>query len=130
MGVGSGVENGMIRQRAITLEPGDVITPIFIAVLSEDSIDADGGNVRRYTDPQSGRSILYKFTFGESFQYTGNSKIVHIPFDEGEYAYFFQFIAPNGSSAVSWPAVIKIDSNGNVIKSIPTTEELTESAEE
>ncbi len=129
-GVGSSVENGMMRDRSIELKPGNVITPIFLSIVPEDSLDATSGNVMQYTNPQTGKSIIYKVTFGESFTYTEKSAIEFQPFEAGDYFYFFQFIAPNGTAAYSWPAVITIDEYGGITKTIPTPEDLMQTTEE
>ena len=128
-GVGSDVENGMVRTMQIILEQGDIITPLFAALVPENSLDADKGNVVRYTDPNTGKSIIYKATLGEPFVYSGNPEITHQPFANGDYVYFFHFASPNGNAALSWPAIINVE-NGNVTKTIPEPKDLMESSEE
>ncbi|MBQ3451343.1 MAG: hypothetical protein IJG32_03660, partial [Selenomonadaceae bacterium] len=56
-GIGSNVENGMVRQMEYTLNPGDKIAPRFDALVS------------------NGKSLSYKSTYGEPFTYTADSKL-------------------------------------------------------
>lgn len=124
-GVSSDVENGMVRNlENIELKPGNIITPRFLTFVAEDSLDADDGNVTKITDPNTGKSICYKVSFGEPFTYSGNGFVEHVPFKDGQYAYFFQFNAPNGTATLSWPAIITLE-NGNVTKIIPELKDLT-----
>ncbi len=124
VGVGSDVENGMVRHLDIQLRPGDTITPLFFTAIANDSLDADGENVIKYTDPETGESTLFKATRGESFKYTKNSRIIHQPFEEGVYIYYFQFFAPNGSSIGVGPCFVKVDEDGTITKKILTLEQI------
>lgn len=106
-GVGSDVENGMVRQMRFALEPGDIIAPIFT------TLDSNG----------------YKSTVGEPFNYKADSEIKFTPFEEGTYVYKFRFFAPNGNAVDSSYISITIDENGNITKKFFNNEDLTESAE-
>ena len=128
IGIGANIEYGMVTNKPFRLQEGDKITPQFIAILPEDSLDADEEGVR-YTDPTTGKTAIFKITQGETFTYNKNSKISFNPIRNGKYVYLFQFGAPNGTGAISWPATIEIE-NGTVTKTIPEPEELLESIDE
>ena len=96
--IGSDVENGMIRQIDVTLEPGDIIYPRFDALVSD------------------GNTLSYKSTYGEGFIYNEDSRIEFPPFEEGAYLYSFRFTAPNGKGVSSSHIIIAVDENGNIIR--------------
>ena len=108
IGIGSMVENGMVRSVNYKLKPGDVITPIFMGIVPESSADVVG-TAYKYTDPKTGRTIFIGPKFGKSFVYTRDSAITDKKILRGNYGYAFHFIAPNGTAVVSQPAAITIE---------------------
>ena len=98
-GIGSDVENGMVRQMRYFLEEGDKIVPRFDALVLDNN----------------GRSH-YKSTFGEPFTYKKNSRLKFAPFEKGAYLYMFCFTAPNGDVSTSSHIIINVDENGNITR--------------
>ncbi|MBR4642203.1 MAG: hypothetical protein IKO74_05695 [Selenomonadaceae bacterium] len=97
-GIGSDVENGMVRQMNIFLKPGDIIVPRFDALIS------------------TGNNLSYKSTYGEPFVYREFSKLDFPHFEKGTYAYMFSFTAPNGNAVNSSYILINVDENGNITR--------------
>ena len=128
LGMNSQVVNGRVRERGFDIQEGDEITPLFMAFIPEDSLDAYEGNVIRYTNPKNGKSTLIKETLGETFIYK-NGMILNYPrVHNGEYLYMFQFLAPNGSSVSSSPVLFKIEGN-TITKTLITKEDMEEDNE-
>lgn len=100
-GIGSDVENGMVRQMSYVLEPGDIIVPRFDAVVRD------------------GKNLYSKSTYGEPFIYKADSKLVFPSFEKGTYIYIFRFTAPNGKWVTSSRILIDVDENGNVTRRFP-----------
>lgn len=127
------IENGMARDVRYSLQPGSVITPVFMTIVPENSVDATAdyammldkddnvirdanGNVKLMplplipqTDPKTGVTAFVKFTKGEPFVYTRDSAITDKRIPNGEYIYALQFVTPNGSSFTSEPALISVE---------------------
>ena len=122
IGVDADVENGIISKIPLKLESGDIITPIFLAVISEKDADSNTG---KYTDPKTGKSVFYKLTTGEPFVYTYESKITAEPINRGYFLAFFRFEAPNGQSTVSWPFFMSAE-HGKIERYIPDEDDLNQ----
>ena len=128
IGINSNVENGMVRGQNLNLDnfEGKIITPLFLAVVPEDTPNASETEiqiqsvnrktrkaeihkaVREFSDPITGKKIYLAIKTGEPFVYTRDSKITDKKISNGMYAYFFQFISPNGKAVVSAPFGIEI----------------------
>ena len=109
IGFGSSIENGMVRNLENNqLRSGDVITPIFLAIVSEENSAASGVPMIHYTDPKTGKAGSINLTFGEPFVYTKDSTITDKKISNGDYLYLFQFFAPNGTAIGSAPAAITV----------------------
>ena len=127
MGMGADIVNGRIRERGFDVQLGDEITPLFVAVVPKEGLDADEGNVLNYTNPETGETILFKATQGEPFKLTNNTRITYPRMRNGHYFYMFQFMAPNGSVVGSLPVLFTIDDNG-ITKVIITKNDIEEAA--
>ena len=118
--VESVAENG-VRRQLRPLKNGDVIRILSLQVVPAGSSETQGAI--KYTDPQTGNSSLYKVAASEPFVYTETSVIADKKIQKGADACAFQFIAPDGTSATSWPFLVNVDYNG-IEKYIPDEEDL------
>ena len=110
VGFGEEIENGIVRNMYTDqLKPGDIITPIYYTIVSEDSIAPDDGSIQVSFFPDTVKPVYFKMTFGEPFVYTRDSEITSKNIATGNYIYIFRFIAPNGKDSCSIPCFVRIE---------------------
>ena len=116
------IDNGMVMPGKL-LEEGTEITPLFLTVIKGNSPDAQSGEVVKINNPNTGEQIAFKLSEGETFQYYHGIPVNFEKVPDGNYVYFFQFIAPNGSASVSLPLGLTIDGN-SITKEVLSKEDV------
>lgn len=137
IGFGFDVENGVVRKIRGKLEPGATITPIYLEVSYDPSAEFVGFELNEKTgevvkekgkpkyfqslvsavhNPQTNRTVYYKWVKGTPFVYTKDAKITNNPIINGSFFYYFDFLSLNGSSnTISSPGAIVVN-NGKIFK--------------
>ena len=95
-------ENGISSRGGLSINAGDEITPLFMAFVPPDSLDADEGAIlNRFYDAEGKLVAVLKVSEGEAFKIQ-NMTLEERPLDDyTDFAFCFEFFAPDGTAALS-----------------------------
>lgn len=100
---------GVSSRDTKSLKAGDEVTPLFLAYVPNESLDADGDSIiERYPE------AVLKITEGASFKLSDNPTVAEKELDSGEYLYWFEFYAPGNNRLGSSQAAIFIIKEGEI----------------
>ena len=111
-------ENGIASRGGLDIQAGDEITPLFMAFVPPESLDADeGAIINKFYDANDKLVFVIKRTEGKAFTIGQNPTLEEKPLDDYNYfGYCFEFFAPDGMAASSQFAMFTVE-NGKVTKS-------------